>query len=223
MQDAHLLETEQSLKPIRPQHQQRQRQNQQFEGGENFDYYVDRKIGWRYCREPRGNPPAASSSSWWKSSGETRRIKKKKIQKIPTILRLRSGTIKRNPLPKTVKLGSNPLHKEPVLQLTRKVKRIQSDMRPLLPNVAEHIPLYGSRLLHGQENLWKTTWRSYESFECEFGYLMNVHEYHSPSSSSSRKRLWHEFEICKELSLGNNRRAFQGNGKADQWSDKLLA
>ena len=63
MQDAHLAEMQQSLRPVHPQHQQRQRQNQQFEGGENFDYYVDRKTGWRYVREPRGNPPAASSSS----------------------------------------------------------------------------------------------------------------------------------------------------------------
>ena len=53
MQDAHLAETQQSRRPIRPEHQQRQRQNQQFEGGENFDYYVDRKTGWRYYREPR--------------------------------------------------------------------------------------------------------------------------------------------------------------------------
>ena len=28
---------------------------QQFEGGENFDYNVDRKTGWRYYRKPRGN------------------------------------------------------------------------------------------------------------------------------------------------------------------------
>ena len=62
MQDAHLAETRQSF-PIRPQHPQLQRQNQQFEGRENFDYDVDRKTGWRYYREPRGNPPAASSSS----------------------------------------------------------------------------------------------------------------------------------------------------------------
>ena len=39
MQDTHLAGTQQSLISIRPQHQQRQRQNQQFEGGENFDYY----------------------------------------------------------------------------------------------------------------------------------------------------------------------------------------
>ena len=53
MQDAHLAGTQQSLRPIRPEHQQRQRQDQQFEGGENFDFYVDRKTGWRYYREPR--------------------------------------------------------------------------------------------------------------------------------------------------------------------------
>ena len=53
VQDAHLAETQKYLRPIRPEHQQRQRQDQQFEGGENFDYYVDRKTGWRYYREPR--------------------------------------------------------------------------------------------------------------------------------------------------------------------------
>ena len=53
MQDARVAETEQSLVPIRPQHQQRQRQNQQFKGEENFDFCVDRKTGWRYYREPR--------------------------------------------------------------------------------------------------------------------------------------------------------------------------
>ena len=55
MQDAHLAETQQSLIPIRPQYQQRQRQNQQFEGGENFDDYVDRKTGWQ----------PTSSENWW--------------------------------------------------------------------------------------------------------------------------------------------------------------
>ena len=63
-----------------------------------------------------------------------------------------------------------------------KSKGYRSDMEPLSPNITEQIPLYGSRLLHGQENLWKTTWRSYERFECEFGYLENVHEHHSSSS-----------------------------------------
>ena len=63
MQDAHVAETQQSLRPIRPEHQQRLREDQQFEGGENFDYYVNRKTRWRYYREPRRKPSAASSSS----------------------------------------------------------------------------------------------------------------------------------------------------------------
>ena len=45
MQDAHLAETHQSLRPIRPESQQRQRQDQQFGGGQNFDHYLDRKTG----------------------------------------------------------------------------------------------------------------------------------------------------------------------------------
>ena len=65
MQDARLAETRHSLRPIRAEHQQCQREDQQFEGGENFDCCVDRKTGWRYYREPRGNPLAASSSSTW--------------------------------------------------------------------------------------------------------------------------------------------------------------
>ena len=70
IQDAHLAETRQSLRPIRPEHQQRQREDQQFEGGENFAYYVDRKTGWRDYREPRRNPSAApsSSTSQWQNS-----------------------------------------------------------------------------------------------------------------------------------------------------------
>ena len=36
-------------------------------------------------------------------------------------------------------------------------------MGPQSPHIAEHIPLYGSRLLHGQEDLWKTTRRSCDS------------------------------------------------------------
>ena len=59
-------------------------------------------------------------------------------------------------------------------------------MRPLSPCIAEHI---SSRLLHGQENLWKTPWRPYERFGREFGYFVIAHVYHSSSSGSSRKRL----------------------------------
>ena len=76
-----------------------------------------------------------------------------------------------------------------------------SDMGPLPPNIAGHIALQGSSLLHGQPDLWKTTRRSYGRFVCEFGYLVIVHEYHSSSNSSSRKRLWHEFTLRQEPSL----------------------
>ena len=62
-------------------------------------------------------------------------------------------------------------------------------MMTLLPSIATHIPLYGSRLLNDQGNLWKRTWRSHERFGREFGYLENVHDYHSSGSGSSQKRL----------------------------------
>ena len=64
-------------------------------------------------------------AGWWKCSGETRRIEKKKIQKTPTILRLTPGTTKWNLLPRKAKLWGTPLHTEPVLQLTKKIKRIR--------------------------------------------------------------------------------------------------
>ena len=85
------------------------------------------------CRQLRGRPTAGwvlnqahstqrrrlkcdsrihTLAGWWKSSGETRLIKNKKIQKIPTILGLEPGTTKRNtlrekPLAKTVHLGQD--------------------------------------------------------------------------------------------------------------------
>ena len=62
MQDGHLAETQQSLRPIRSEQQQRQRQDQQFEEGENFDYYADQKVDGGTTELLR-NPPAASSSS----------------------------------------------------------------------------------------------------------------------------------------------------------------
>ena len=93
-------------------------------------------------------------------SGETRRIKQKKIQKTRTILWLKPGFTNENLFPKTIKLWGNPLHTEPVLQLTSKVKKYGNDMGPLPPNIAGHIALHGCRLLHGQEDLWKTTRQS---------------------------------------------------------------
>ena len=66
----------------------------------------------------------------------------------------------------------------------------------------------------------KTTRRSYGRFECDFGLWRVLMKYHSSSSNSSRKRLWHESEIVKELLLENDRTAFQTHTKANQWSDR---
>ena len=79
-------------------------------------------------------------------------------------------------------------------------------------------PLHGSRLIHGRENIWKTTWRSCGRFEWELGYLEKVHEYTSSSSGSSRKRLWHEFTLREELSLGLFGTISLWNKKTDQWT-----
>ena len=99
------------------------------------------------------------------------------------------------------------------------VDKESQDMQTLPPNIATQIPLYGSRLLHGQGNVWKKTRRSYERFGSEFGYLKNVHEQHS-SSGSSRKRQRSEFKLLKESSLENCGTVFQGNRKAGQRSDR---
>ena len=72
--------------------------------------------------------------------------------------------------------------------LTRKVKRIRKRRGATISKHRRtHRTIWKPSSLR-QENLWKTTWRSHGRFECEFGYLENVQEYHSSSSSSSRKR-----------------------------------
>ena len=90
------------------------------------------------------------------------------------------------PVAQDNKAWGNPLHTEPVLQLTRKVERIR---KPHGTTICIYRRTHRTTWkLHGQEDLWKTARRSYARFECEFGYVVNVHEYHSSSSSSSRKR-----------------------------------
>ena len=84
--------------------------------------------------------------------------------------------VTREPVAQNSKAWVQPLHMEPVLQFTRKVKVIQKRHGNITSKYRTHIPLHGS------------PWQSYERFECEFGYLVNVHEYHSSSSSSSRKK-----------------------------------
>ena len=58
-----------------------------------------------------------------------------------------------------------------------------------------------------------------DDLNVNFGHLENVHKYHSSSSGSSRKRRWHEFEICEEF-WKTTRQFFWGTKKPDQWSDR---
>ena len=58
MQDAHLAETQQFLRPIRPEHQQRQRQDQQFEGGELR--LLRRSENWMAALQRAAEKPAGS-------------------------------------------------------------------------------------------------------------------------------------------------------------------
>ena len=93
-------------------------------------------------------------------------------------------------------------------------------METLSPNIATHFPSYGSRLLHGQGNLWKTTWRSYEIFGREFCYLVNVHEYHSSSSGSSPKRQRREFWNFWRIIFGTAGQLFREEENAGRGSDR---
>ena len=95
-------------------------------------------------------------------------------------------------------------------------------METLPPNIAEHIPFLKAVFSMVRKSM-EDNLAIHERFDCDFGYLVNVDEYHSSSSGSSRKRLRHEFKICKELSLENNGTAFQRNRKAGQWSEIPLA
>ena len=119
--------------------------------------------------------------------------KKKKTQKTQTILRLETCTTKENLLTKTIKLGGNPSHTEPVLQLTRKVKSIWKRHGTTISTYRwthrttwkPSSPWSGRSMEHNQATLWNI-------WMWIFGYLGNVHEYHSSSSSSSRKKLREE-------------------------------
>ena len=84
-----------------------------------------------------------------------------------------------------------PLYTEPVLKLTSQ-KGYRSDMRLLPSNTTENIQFLEAvfstvRNIYGRQPVDLT------KDLCEFDYLEKVHEYHSSSSGSSRKRLWHVF------------------------------
>ena len=144
------------------------------------------------------------------------------IQKTPTILKLRSETTKgnklrENPLPRTAKLGGNFLHTEPVLQLMRKVKKIQKRHGDITSKYRHTHPFFfASRLVHGQGNLWKTTWRSYGRCDCDYGYLENVHEY----TFRAAVHLGKGFEVnlrYVRIIFGKLRDSFSGKQKS--WSE----
>ena len=161
--------------------------------------------------EPSSFDAASTSQRVHGKAAGTSRIKKKKIQKTQTILRLRSGTTMVNPLPKTIKNGSNTLAHGASSSVDKKSQKDTEATWKHYLQISPNTPFCGSRLFHGQDSPWKTTWRSYKRFVCEFGYLANVREYRSSSSGSSRKRLWQELKICKELSLEHNGTVFQRN------------
>ena len=107
---------------------------------------------------------------WWKSSGETRRIKKKKkIQKTSDSLELeiwyyKGKQVTGEPVAQNSKAWRQPFAHEASSSVdTESQKVTEATWGPLSPQIAGHIALCGSRLLHGQENLWKTNWRSSRS------------------------------------------------------------
>ena len=62
LHDEHLARTQQEYRDIPRSQQIRQREGQQFEGHEEYDYGVDPKTGWRFCRHLRqGRGQLASS------------------------------------------------------------------------------------------------------------------------------------------------------------------
>ena len=63
LHDEYLAKTQENYRPIHRNQQVRQRKEQQFESGEDFDYVVDPKTGWRFFQESRGNLQTDSSSS----------------------------------------------------------------------------------------------------------------------------------------------------------------
>ena len=94
-------------------------------------------------------------------------------------------------------------------------------MGPLSPYIAGHIALHGSRLLHGQEDLWKATWRSDGRFACEFGYLGNVYECHSSRAAVHLgKDCATNLRCVKNYQWQTTGQLFRETEKADQWSDR---
>ena len=165
-------------------------------------------------------------AGWRKSSGETRRIKMKKMQKTPTILRLRSGPTKgnklrENPLPKTIKNWRQQLACGASSSVDEESQKDTEATWGHHLQVSPHTSHYTEAVFSMIREIYgRKTWRSYERFGRELGNLENVNECHSLSGGSSRKKLWSELKICEESSLENCGTAFQGNRRGGQWSDR---
>ena len=63
LHDQHLARTQEENRTTPRSQQIRQRKGQQFEGNEEFDYAVDPKTGWRFCKGSRRNLKTTSSGS----------------------------------------------------------------------------------------------------------------------------------------------------------------
>ena len=83
----------------------------------------------------------------------------------------------------------------------RKSKRWENTIATQSTHVSSDSSSHGSSLLDRQENLRTRTWWPYGWSGREYGYLGQISEYHSSSSSSSWTRLWGEFTIREESSL----------------------
>ena len=88
MQDSRLAETLQSHRPICPEHQQRQREDEQSEGGETFDYCVDRK-NWMAVLQRATEKPRRQRLHLRHRSGKAHSVKR--VGAHGSLLHLRNG------------------------------------------------------------------------------------------------------------------------------------
>ena len=120
-------------------------------------------------------------------------------EKTQTTLRLEPVTTKRNFLPNTIKLGGNPMHTEPVLQLTRKVKRIRKRRGTIVFNYG--YPQINLRMLYflwsGKSMgnimtnpwaIWMCTWLFGECSCTPLSWCINFY----------RQSIWREFIWIEE-------------------------
>ena len=154
-------------------------------------------------------------AGWWKSSGETRRFKKKKIQKTQTILRLEPGTTKRNLLPKIIKLGRNPLHTEPVSSVD------QASQKSTEATWDHHLHM-SSNTSHFMEAVFSMVRKIHGKPPDDPMEDLNLNLAIWRCSSLSRKRFWHEFTSHEEPSLGLSGTIILWNKKTDLWTVRYL-